>query len=159
MMNCSPLFLLSTVFIRNTFFCSYSAIQRNGNPIQINGNFSKETGTMQRNRKPKNATTLKKCNHPPKNATTHLKMQPLRLRVSLHYSVSYIFRLFGSKETGGFSAVSLYAVFPCFTYFCKIKNATILYQSLRLDVANHSTNDTMQPFRFSVSLQDCRFVP
>ena len=69
MMNCSPLFLLSTVFIRNTLFCSYSAIQRNGNPIQINGNISKETGTMQRNRKPKNATTLKKCNHPPKNAT------------------------------------------------------------------------------------------
>ena len=73
-------------------------------------------------------------------------MQPLRLRVSLHYSVSYIFRLFGSKETGRFSAVSLYAVFPCFTYFYKIKNATILYQSLRLDVANHSINDTMQPF-------------
>ena len=134
MMNCSPLFLLSTVFIRNTLFCSYSAINRNGNPIQINGNFSKETGTMQRNRKPKNATTLKKCNHPPKNATTHLKMQPLRLRVSLHYSVSYIFRLFGSKETGIFSAVSLYAVFPYSTYFYKIKNATILYQSLRLDV-------------------------
>ena len=69
MMNCSPLFLLSTVFIRNTLFCSYSA-------IQINGNFYKETGTMQRNRKPKNATThLKmqpppqKCNHPLKNAT------------------------------------------------------------------------------------------
>ena len=76
MMNCSPLFLLSTVLIRNTLFCSYSAINRNGNPIQRNGNFSKETGTMQRNRKPKNATTLKKCNHPPKNATTPLKMQP-----------------------------------------------------------------------------------
>lgn len=69
MMNCSPLFLLSTVLIRNTLFCSYSAINRNGNPIQRNGNFSKETGTMQRNRKPKNATTSKKCNHPPKNAT------------------------------------------------------------------------------------------
>ena len=102
-------------------FLGYNSIQRNGNPIQINGNFSKETGAMQRNRKPK-------------NATTPLKMQPLRLRVSLHYWVSYIFRLFGSKETGAFSVVSLYAVFPCFTVFYKTKNATILYQSLRLDV-------------------------
>ena len=127
MMNCSPLFCFLQFLSEIHFF---AAIQLSKETETL----SKETGTMQRNRKPKNATTLKKCNHPPKNATTHLKMQPLRLRVSLHYSVSYIFRLFGSKETGGFSAVSLYAVFPCFTYFCKIKNATILYQSLRLDV-------------------------
>ena len=120
MMNCSPLFCFLQFLSEIHFFAA----------IQL----SKKTAISPKKQELCKETESRKMQPPQKNATTHLKMQPLRLRVSLHYSVSYIFRLFGSKETGGFSAVSLYAVFPCFTYFCKIKNATILYQSLRLDV-------------------------
>ena len=120
-------FLLSTVFIRNTLFLQLFSYPNKREFLQRNRSYAKK-------HKAEKCNHLKKMQPPQKNATTHLKMQPLRLRVSLHYSVSYIFRLFGSKETGAFSAVSLYAVFSYFTYFCKIKNATILYQSLRLDV-------------------------
>ena len=76
MMNCSPLFLFSTVFIRNTLFLQLFSNKKKRKPypnkrkfLQRNRNYAKKQKAEKCNHLKKMQPPSQKCNHPPKNAT------------------------------------------------------------------------------------------